>query len=157
MYVDPKSTDPHQVTCGAPQGSFFGPILFTLYTVDVGNIIHAHRLLHLCYADEKQVLGSCKLYEREAIKASVLECIQSVATWMTSSWLKLDLAVWIYAVHDCRQLQVFKDSELKMFHLTDGNVEAVSSLRNISMFFELSLMINDYISRQVSAFSSLAD
>ena len=121
----------HSELCEVPQGSVLGPILFTLYTADVGNIIRTYQLLHHCYADDVQVLRSCKLDERDTLKANALECIQSVATWMASNQLKFIPAKSEYMwCMTARQLQVF-DSELNIFHHPAGNVE-VSACSSIS-------------------------
>ena len=55
VHLGGVTTDPRKILCGVPQGSVLGPLLFTLYTADIGLIIKAHELLHHCYADDKQL------------------------------------------------------------------------------------------------------
>ena len=57
------------VSCS--NGSVLGPLLFTMHTAEVGEIICEHRLPHHSYADDVHILGVCILDGRELLKTSV--------------------------------------------------------------------------------------
>ena len=88
-----STSEPVTLKYGVPQGSVLGPVLFTMYTTPLGNIIRNHNLdVHL-YADDTQLYISFKprdsIFRQTAI--SQLEaCIKDIKTWMTNNLLKLN-------------------------------------------------------------------
>ena len=62
-----QSTIDRTVVCGVPHGSVLGPLLFTLYTVDIGKVIQQCGLSHHSYADDNQLYASCIPSESAAL------------------------------------------------------------------------------------------
>ena len=44
-----------EISCGVPQGSGLGPILFVLCTTPLSTVIERHSILHHSYADDTQL------------------------------------------------------------------------------------------------------
>ena len=85
-------SDTTDLSCGVPQGSVLGPLLFLLYTAGLGSVIERHGMRNHAYADDAQIYGCCKPGDTEALRANMLRCINDVNDWMTSNRLKLNPA-----------------------------------------------------------------
>ena len=74
---------------GVPQGYVFGPLLFTLYTVDFGEIIKkVHRLSYQMYADDTHLYISFSLTDAETFMQWLEACIRDIDIWMVKNRLK---------------------------------------------------------------------
>ena len=82
VHLSNNTTPPRLLVCGVPQRSVLGPLLFVLYTADVGSIIAVHDLLHRCYADDAQIYFFCRPSNSASLKDRVLSYIDDVAEWM---------------------------------------------------------------------------
>ena len=72
VHLNGQSTDPRRVVFVVPQGSVLGPLLFTLYTADIGKVIRKYDLSHHIYADNNQQYGCCLPSDSAAQRADRL-------------------------------------------------------------------------------------
>ena len=77
---------PHDV----PQRSVLGPVLFVLYTADIGIITPRHDLLSHFYADDSQLYVSCRQNSIQATTSRLNSCLSGIDEWMASNRLKLN-------------------------------------------------------------------
>ena len=78
---------------GVPQGSVLGPVLFTLYTGPIGQIIRRHRLDFHLFADDSQLYGSFKINDTNddtIALARILACVDELKAWMIHHRLQLN-------------------------------------------------------------------
>lgn len=77
------------VTCGVPQGSVLGPILFTIYMLPLGHVISRHGLSFHCYADDTQLYIKTVPNPSEAI-SHLTACLEEIKAWMNGNFLQLN-------------------------------------------------------------------
>ena len=100
VLINSSKSDPVTMEWGIPQGSIGGPILFVSYTAPVEDIIHAHGLSCIIYADDTQLYITMKSSERIVAIERIEQCIRDVKAWMTRNFL------------------VLNDSETEVLHFT---------------------------------------
>ena len=76
-------------SCGVPQESFLGPILFTIYLWTLGDIIRKHGLKFHMYADDCQLYTSFRMSTNEAVP-SMQMAIGDIRAWYAANTLKLN-------------------------------------------------------------------
>ena len=80
----------HKLACGVPQGSVLGPILYSMYTAPIADVIKRHGMGFHFYADDTQLYMSFNPVDVLKSKSLIERCIQDVQQWMVVNKLKLN-------------------------------------------------------------------
>ena len=80
----------HKLACGVPQGSVLGPILYSIYTAPIADVIKRHGMGYHFYVDDTQIYMSFNPSDVLQSKSLIEECIQDVQLWVVANKLKLD-------------------------------------------------------------------
>ena len=78
------------VLCGVPQGSVAGPVLFSLYSAPIQDIIAAHCLQCAVYADDVQIYLSFNPKDRNQAIKRINACVNHIKSWCVANKLVLN-------------------------------------------------------------------
>ena len=88
--IDSHSSSSTPITCGIPQGSILGPLLFCfLYMLPLGSSFQKYSVAYHCYADDTQLHLPVRSNDCCSI-SNLISCFEEVKLWMSDNFLKLN-------------------------------------------------------------------
>ena len=129
-----------------PQGSVLGPLLYTIYTVRLGNILEDAGIQYHMFADHTELYLTFNAKSQSDLEITInkLQCyFEKIKRWMYANKLKLnekktEILV-ITSSTSCTYLQSFQ--------VESAQVTLAQSVRNIGVQFDASASMTEHISK----------
>ena len=142
--VNGFTSKPCPLLYGVPQGSVLGPVLFTLYSQPVSDIIIQNDCSFHKFADDTKLSQSNSVADFHITKTSVQSCISDVHSWTDSNKLVMN-------AEKTELMPVGSASHLKQVNATsipimNEDIQLKSSVRYLGVSLDKTLSMQTFIS-----------
>lgn len=137
--IGSNQSDQVAMTCGVPQGSVLGPLLFSLYMLPLGQILQNSKVNYHSYADDTQIYLALSPDDCSPIE-SLCDCLEQVKEWMNQNFLQLN--------EEKTEVIVFGNKEKRVAvskHLESLALETKDQVRNLGVLIDSDLTFNNHI------------
>ena len=143
-------SQPVKLKHGVPLGSVLGPILFTMYTTPLKDIIQKHGVSYHTYADDTQLYLTFRPgVDINNVCSQFEECICDIKRWMLCNKLKLnDEKTEVLLLGSPYFLKKVPSITLQ---IGDSLVRSTSCAKNLGVLFDSEMNMHKFVHQKVSA------
>ena len=146
----------HSTLCnlkhGVPQGTVLGPVLFTLYTMPLSDVLVDSGCLYHSFADDTQLHRSALPPELSTLSYEVTTCIHKVAGWMEQNKLKMNESKTdLLCVTSKPKLHEASEVLKSGLLISGSNVHFSKTVRNLGVTLDSTLSMEPHINHLCKA------
>ena len=151
QYVKYNTYDSNQmqITCGVPQGSIVGPLLFSIYLNDLVNV--SDKFNYIMYADDTTIYFNLEDFPAINLGMNVSHELSKVNNWLRHNKLSLNADKTKCMVFHTRQ----KHIEHIQLYINEKPIEHVSSFKFLGIIFDEHLSWKNHITMVTNKLSKV--
>ena len=135
-------SNPVVTGCGVPQGSVIGPLLYTLYSAPIADIVSSHGLSSMLYADDTQIYVTYSAGDQQAAILKINNCLRDIVSWACVNKLKIN-ADKTELIHFSSR---FRTSIIPASAEINGlNISEKATARNLGVHMDHHLLLKDHL------------
>jgi len=133
------------VSCGVPQGSILGPLLFVIFLSDISSVMSNHPVKYILYADDVQMfMSSPPLAVTEAIN-TMETCVAQLQIWLSSQKLILNPKKSEFIIFSSRHnVQYLTNLSIQ---IGGHRITSSDSVRDLGVFLDYQLTLSVHVDK----------